>query len=467
MRRRVSDPAIRVSVVSLGCPRNLVDSEVLVGKLAGGPFALQASARGADVVVINTCGFIDAARAESIDVICEMLALKAQGDVKGVVVAGCMVARYGRALARELPDVDAFLDISDYGDAPGLFRTIRARVPGEGSPARAAAGTPFFGGGRPRDARTDLTRARLTLPHTAYLRVSEGCDRRCSFCAIPQIRGRQRSRPLPVLVAEAENLAASGVKELCLVAEETTAYGRDLGTGGRLGLAQLLSALGGIDGLRWIRLLYAHPGSFRPELVAEIRDNDKVVKYVDMPIQHGDDEILKRMKRGTPAAMIRRLVADLRREVPGITLRTTVLVGFPGETERRFENLLALLEEMRFERLGCFTFSREEDTAAHALRQRPAARVAARRRGRVLALERRVIAERNAALVGRTIPVLIDRAAGGEAIGRGEGDAPDIDCSVRVRGAGLKAGTIVQVRVTGARGYDLEGKVQSSAGARR
>ncbi|MBI4881479.1 MAG: MiaB/RimO family radical SAM methylthiotransferase, partial [Planctomycetes bacterium] len=317
------------------------------------------------------------------------------------------------------------------------------------------------------DATTDLTRARLTLPHIAYLRVSEGCDRRCSFCAIPQIRGRQRSRPLGLLVAEAENLAGSGVKELCLVGEETTAYGRDLGPGKGRGIAQLLAALGRIDGLRWIRLLYAHPGSFRPELVAEIRDNEKVAKYVDMPIQHGDDEILKRMKRGTPASGIRRLVAGLRREVPGITLRTTVLVGFPGETERRFENLLALLEETRFERLGCFTFSREEGTAAHALRPRPAARVAARRRARVMALERRIIAERNTALVGRTIPVLIDRVAGNEAIGRSEGDAPDIDCSVRVRGAGLAPGTIAAVRVTGVRGYDLEGRARGAAGAGR
>lgn len=460
----LTENPISVSLVSLGCPKNLVDSEVMVGRLLEGPFVLQAQPEGADVVVVNTCGFIDPAREESIDTICEMLELKARGEIKGVVVAGCMVRRYGEELGRELPDVDAFLDISDYGDAPEVFRRIHARRSGDGSPARAEAGTPMFGGGAPKTARVDLGRALLTVPHTAYLRVSEGCDRKCTFCAIPLIRGTQRSKPIEVLVEEATRLVAQGVRELSLVGEETTAYGSDLGMKYGEGIVALLRALGEIDGLLWTRLLYAHPGSFHASLVDEIRDNKKVAKYVDMPIQHGDDDILKRMKRGTPVAKMRSLIARLRDEIPDITLRTTILVGFPYETERRFQNLLDFLTEARFDRLGCFSYSREQGTSSYDLGSRVSARVAGERRRRVMTLQRRISKQRNLALVGKTLPVLIDVAERDRAIGRTEADAPQIDGTVTVLGKGLQAGQLVTVEIEKASGYDLTGRVRNAVG---
>ncbi|MFH0944352.1 MAG: 30S ribosomal protein S12 methylthiotransferase RimO [Planctomycetota bacterium] len=454
-----------VSLVSLGCPRNLIDSEVLVGRLAGNSFRLQQDPAGADVVVVNTCGFIDAAREESIDTICEMLELKARGEVKGVVVAGCMVRRYGADLTRELPDVDAFLDISDYSDAPEVFRAIASRVSGSGSPGSSVAGTPFFGGGGPKTASVDLGRTLLTLPHTAYLRVSEGCDRKCSFCAIPGIRGRQRSKPIEILMEEAEQLARAGVIELNLIGEETTAYGSDLGMAYGEGIVVLIRALATHNSLRWIRLLYAHPGSFRPSLTRELLENPKLVPYLDVPIQHGDDEILKRMRRGTPVDAIRRMVSSLREEVPDMTLRTTVLVGFPGETERRFGRLLALLEEARFDRLGCFAYSREEGTDAHGLKSRVSARVAAERRRQVMTLQREITARRNEALVGRTLEVLIDQVEDGLATGRTAGDAPQIDCRVELAAEGRRPGMIVDALVTGTDGYDLQARLSSPVGA--
>lgn len=443
---------IRISLISLGCPKNLVDSEVMVGRLAGGAFQMQSEPPGSDVVVVNTCGFIDPAKEESIDTICEMLELKARGEVKGVVVAGCMVRRYGADLARELPDVDAFLDISDYSDAPEVFRRIHARAPGAESPARVEAG------GRTKSEGSDRGRTLLTLPHTAYLRVSEGCDRKCAFCAIPLIRGTQRSKPMAMLIEEARALAAAGVRELSLVGEETTAYGSDLGMPYGEGIAPLLRGLGEIPGIEWIRLLYAHPGSFKQSLVEELRDNPKVAKYVDMPVQHGDDSVLKRMKRGTPVAKIQATIDQLREEIPNITLRTTILVGFPYETERRFENLLAFLEASRFERLGCFSWSREEGTSAHAYGSRVSARAAAERRRRVMTLQRKLNNKQNKALIGTVQRVLVDTAEGKECVGRSEADAPEIDGVVYFESPfRVRPGEFVDVRVEKTDGYDLVG----------
>lgn len=460
---------VTVSLISLGCAKNLVDSEVIVGRLAGGPFALQREPAGADVVVVNTCGFIDPAKEESVDTICEMLELKARGEVKGVVVAGCMVRRYGEELARELPDVDAFLDISDYSDAPSVFRRIRDKAAGDDSPARAEAGGRILRGGE-KTASVDLDRTLLTLPHTAYLRISEGCDRKCAFCAIPLIRGLQKSKPVDVLVAEAVRLAARGVKELSLIGEETTAWGSDLGMGYGLGIVELLRALGGVRGIEWLRLQYAHPGSMKPALVEEIATNPKVAKYVDMPVQHGDDEILKRMRRGTPAARIRDLVRELRAASPDVTLRTTVLVGFPHETETRFENLMAFLAEARFDRLGCFAYSREEGTASHAMTSRVAARTAAERRRKVMTLQRRIAKKAHEAWIGRTRRVLVDRVEKDVAIARSEGEAPQVDPVIRIKGAGhgsgLAPGSFVEVTIDGVDEYDLRASLATLAGSR-
>ncbi|MFG0316038.1 MAG: 30S ribosomal protein S12 methylthiotransferase RimO [Planctomycetota bacterium JB042] len=452
----MSDAPITISLISLGCPKNLVDSEVLIGRLWDGPFDMSSEPAGSDVVVVNTCGFIGPARDESIETVEEMLRLKERGDVKGVVVAGCLVARLGAPLAERLPGVDAFLDLSDYSDAPDVLRRIAGRA---SSPGRAEAGAIFAGGGS-KTAESDLGRGILTLPHTAYLRISEGCDRKCSFCAIPLIRGTQRSKPLEVLVEEAAQLAGLGVRELSLVGEETTAWGSDLGHAYGEGITELLGALDDIEGIDWIRLLYAHPGSFRPSLVEAIRDLESVAKYVDMPVQHGDDDVLKAMKRGTPVERIRGIVRDLRDAVPFVTLRTTILVGFPGETEARFENLMAFLEEARFERLGCFVYSREEGTSSYGLEGAVPTEVAEERRDRVMTLQQRIARERNEALVGYELDVMVDVAGeGGTALGRTEGDAPQIDSAVHLTGEGLSPGSIVIGRVTGTAGYDLEATV--------
>lgn len=455
-KRPVSDAPISIALISLGCPKNLVDSEVMVGRLWDGPFELRAEPEGADVVVVNTCGFIGPAREESIGTVQEMLRLKEQGDVKGVVVAGCLVARLGKPIKDRLPGVDAFLDLSDYSDAPDVIRRIAGR--GGASPARQEAGA-FFGGGAEKTAESDLGRGLLTLPHTAYLRVSEGCDRKCSFCAIPIIRGTQRSKPLDVLVEEAAQLASLGVRELSLVGEETTAWGSDLGHAYGEGIVELLSALDDIEGIDWIRLLYAHPGSFKPSLVEALRDLESVAKYVDMPVQHGDDDILKAMKRGTPSAKIRGIVSDLRDAIPFITLRTTILVGFPGETDERFENLLSFLAETRFERLGCFVYSREEGTSSYDLGDAVPTEVAEERRDRVMALQQSIARARNDSLVGQELDVLVDEVDETGGLGRTEGDAPQIDANVRLTGEDLEPGTILVARVTGVSGYDLEATV--------
>jgi len=456
----VSEDPITISLISLGCPKNLVDSEVLVGRLWDGPFELSAEPEGSDVVVVNTCGFIGPARAESIETIEEMLALKKRGDVNGVVVAGCLVSRLGKPITERLPGVDAFLELSDYEAAPEVIRRAAGRAVEESaSPARQEAGVPFFGEATEKTAEADLGRGLLTLPHTAYLRISEGCDRKCAFCAIPLIRGTQRSKPLDLLVEEAAQLSTLGVRELSLVGEETTAWGSDLGYAYGEGIAELLSALDDVEGIDWIRLLYAHPGSMKPSVIAALRDLENVVPYLDMPVQHGDDDILKAMKRGTPSEKIREVVRTLRAEIPEITLRTTILVGFPGETDERFESLLGFLEETRFERLGCFVYSREEGTSSYDLEGAVPAELAEQRRDRVMTLQRRIAEERNESLVGRPLDVMVDAASDESGLGRTEGDAPQIDANVHLTGAGLEPGAIVEARVTGTSGYDLEATV--------
>ena len=349
--------AIRVSMVSLGCARNLVDSEVLLGHVVEEGLQVVSDAEDADVVVVNTCGFIDTAKQESIDTILSVAALKEEANLKGVIAVGCLAERYGEQLKEQIPELDGVFGLSDYSGVPSVVRKIV-----NGSERRWTA---TVDGGKPKGPRSDTKRCLLTPTSFAYLRISEGCDHTCTFCAIPSMRGRNRSKPIPVLVEEAESLAAAGVKELVVVAEDSTHYGMD-SERKRL-IHVLLERLAEVGGIEWVRLMYAYPHTVLPELTTFLREHPKAVKYLDIPIQHISSPMLRAMKRGVKSEQVRGILDRLREEVPGIAVRSTLITGFPGETEADFEALRALVSDYRFERLGVFPYSREEDTPAHDL----------------------------------------------------------------------------------------------------
>jgi ribosomal protein S12 methylthiotransferase len=466
-RARPSNPA--VCLLSLGCSKNLVDSEVMAGHLAREGLALVAEAAEADVVIVNTCGFIGEARAESEAAIAGLARARREGRLSGLVVTGCMVELHEPQLARQFPEVDALLPISDYSGVPSIVRQVLGGKPsavcptGE-SPAAGARGASGSGrgyatsavplaGGLRKQGDSDLGRALLTAPHTAYLRLGEGCDHVCAFCAIPKIRGKLKSKPAEVLVEEATALATLGARELTLIAEDSTDWGKDLPGGQRL--ADLLARLGAVPGLRWIRVMYAHPATIDDQLIAALGSVPNVAPYLDLPVQHGDDAVLRAMRRGTTAARIRDVVGRLRAAVPGIALRTTVLTGFPGETDEAFERLLALLDELAFDRVGCFTFSPEESTEAARLPGRVPHELAEERRGLVMAAQRRRLQRANRARLGLVEDVLVDAASGGRAVARSVRDAPEVDGRVLVHGGKPRAGEFLSVKITGVKGYDL------------
>jgi len=472
-----------VCLVSLGCSKALVDTEVMGGHLGRAGLTLVSRPEDSDVVIINTCGFIDEARAESIETVQRYLALKRRGDVRGVVVTGCLVQLHEGQLRAEMPEVDAFLPISDYSGVPSIVDALLGHAPsdvcaggeaaGRATADRAPGGMGYptaeiaLPGGLAKLGDSDLGRALLTARHTAYLRLGEGCNHVCAFCAIPKIRGKLKSKPLAVLVEEAGALAQLGVRELTLIAEDSTDWGKDLHEG--LGLADLLLALGGVADLPWVRVMYAHPATIDDRLIDTLASVPNVVPYLDMPVQHGDAEVLRRMRRGTSPARIREVVGRLRGAVPGITLRTTILTGFPGETEEAFGHLLELLAELRFDRVGCFVFSSESSTEAGSMTGTVPRELAEERRAQVMELQRTLLQEKNRARRGTRDTVLVDaveRAVAGSgvlAIGRTATDAPEIDGRVLVelparpaRGAPpVQPGDFLAVRITGAKGYDL------------
>ena len=460
----MSDP-VRVSMISLGCPKNLVDSEVLLGHAAADGLLVAHDVEDSDVAVINTCGFIDSAKEESIDTILEVTELKKQGKIQGVVVVGCLSQRYGDELRNEIPEVDAVLGLSDYSRVPQLLKHIA-----RGGDERFIAPTQ---GGNLKDARSDTSRLVLTPRSYAYLRIGEGCDHVCTFCAIPGIRGKQRSKPIEVLVEEAQGLASGGVRELVLVAEDSTMYGMDW-PGRQRRLADLLEALGTVDGIDWIRLLYAYPHTVSSKITEQLRENPKVVPYVDIPIQHISSPMLRAMKRGVSSEQVRKILDRLRDEVPGVAVRSTYIVGFPGETDQDFEELLALTKDYKFERLGVFPYSDEEGTPAHELDvERVPREVIDARIEAIMTASRANIEERNAGLVGREMRILVDGHLEGGAptladgsaedaslrarmrsVGRSYADAPEIDCSVFFESE-LTSGDFVDARIVGTSGYDL------------
>lgn len=446
--------AIRVSLISLGCARNLVDSEVLLGHVVEEGLSVVRDPEDADVAVINTCGFIEEAKQESIDTILEVCQLKAAGRLKGVLAVGCLAQRYGEELEDEITEVDAFLGITDYSGIPGLIRKLV-----NGSSIRYA-GT--VDGGRPKSAKSDQNRVLLTPQSFAYLRISEGCNHTCTFCAIPSMRGRNRSKPMDVLVEEAENLGNAGVREIVVVAEDSTAYGLDVDR--KRSIHTLMQRLGDTESIDWIRLMYAYPHTVLPELTAVLREHPKVVPYLDIPIQHISGPMLRAMKRGVSSAQVRDILARLRDEVPGIAVRTTLIVGFPGETEADFAELRDFVAEYRFERMGVFTYSHEEGTPAFDLEDSVPTEVAESRQAELMELQRGVMAEHNQGLVGQTLQVLVDgRDPSGDGfVGRTFRDAPEVDGVVRLPDGDLRAGELIAARIERADDYDLHGVVVPS-----
>jgi ribosomal protein S12 methylthiotransferase len=433
----------KVYLLTLGCPKNQIDSEVMTGMLAeqGHEFVLDPAA--ADVLVVNTCGFIDRAKAESIDAILDLARLK-EGNGKRLVVAGCLAQRYATELSQQLPEVDVFV-------GTGQLAAITGAVT---APPQGGRPLVYAGAGH---TLAELERPRVVLGSffSAYLKISEGCSRRCSFCIIPTIRGRHESRPRASVLREAEVLARQGVVELNLVAQDLTAYGRDRGES----LVGLLRALARIDGIRWIRLLYAYPKDISDELLDVIAGEDTVCRYIDLPLQHVNDRILRTMHREHSGASLRKLIARIRRRVPGVVLRTSFIVGFPGETEAEFGELVDFVGEAAIDRVGVFQYSREEDTPAARLPNQISARVKRRRYDVLMRVQARVAAARSARVVGRTEEVLIcETGRDGKVIGRTRGQAPGIDGVVTLHGD-AEPGDIVAARIIGAGPYDLRGVV--------
>ena len=422
----------QINVVTLGCSKNLYDSEVLMGQLRASNKEVVHEGQG-NIVVINTCGFIANAKEESVNTILEYVRQKEAGQVDKVFVTGCLSERYKPDLEREIPDVDAYFGTRDL---PRLLKALGA------------------------DYRHELVGERLTTTptHYAYLKIAEGCDRPCSFCAIPLMRGGHRSQPIEDLVKEAEGLAAKGVRELILIAQDLTYYGLDLYK--RRALADLLRALVQVEGIEWIRLHYAFPAGFPTDVLEVMRQQPKICNYIDIPLQHISDPILKSMRRGTTREKTTRLLETFRREVPGIAIRTTLIVGYPGETEEDFETLRQWVAETRFDRLGCFTYSHEENTHAYQLTDDVPEDVKQQRANAIMELQAGISWELNQARVGKTFRCLIDRMEGGYFIGRTEFDSPDVDNEVRIDASAhyLRLGEFAQIRITEASDYDLFGQ---------
>lgn len=434
----------KVTLINLGCPKNEVDGEVMLGLLERAGFEVTGDPDAADVLLVNTCGFVAAAEEESVDAILAAARHK-EKDGRVLVVTGCLAQRHGEELLSAMPEVDAVVGT---GRVPEIAELVRRALSGE---RVLAVGEPGYDYGRVLPRRATGAR------HVAYVKIAEGCDNRCTYCMIPRLRGRYRSRPLEVVVEEARELAARGARELVLVAQDTTRYGLDLY--GRPRLADLLRALARLEDVRWVRVLYGHPDHLTPDVLAVMAEERRVCRYLDLPLQHVHPDILRRMgRRGSPEELLR-LVEDIRAAVPGVVLRTTFMVGFPGETEAEFEVLRAFAAAARFDRAGVFAFSPEEGTPAARLPDQVPEEVREERRRELLKLQRRLSLSRNRSLVGRVCDVMVDgRTRGGLYLGRTEGDAPEVDGRVYFRaGASLAPGHVVRVRITRGYSYDLAG----------
>ncbi len=452
----LSDPAFEANsesgqkgtyaFVSLGCPKNLVDSEKMLGTLAVDGYTLTAEPRGSDFVIINTCGFIDDSRRESMEVIEEMLELKRAGETKGVIVAGCLPERIGADLRARLPEIDHVVGVFGRDE----ISRVADRLVGNSNEQRD-----LF---RPAPIRAmdDRMRLRITPAHYAYLKISEGCNRTCTFCSIPSMRGKHVTKPIEKVVEEAEELAADGVKELILVAQDTTYYGMDLY--GEVRLTSLLEALEKVEGIQWIRLMYLYPVNFTDQLIDQIAGSAKVLPYLDMPLQHINSRVLKRMQRRVDRDKTVELVEKLRSRIPNLVLRTTFVVGFPGETEEQFEELRQFVQETKFQRMGVFPYSLEPGTPAVKLDGHLPEEVKVQRQEILMADQQKIAFAYGESLVGYELDVLIDeQMEEGIWQGRCFADAPEIDGTVFVRGENLAVGDFVPTEITATQDYDLVG----------
>lgn len=426
---------VRVNVVTLGCSKNIVDSEVLMAQLKANDFSVSHEAKriNHDIVIVNTCGFIEAAKQESINTILHYVDLKQKGRVKKVYVTGCLSERYKTDLEKEIPEVDAYFGTMELGN---LLAKLNA------------------------DYKKELIGERmLTTPkHYAYLKISEGCDRPCSFCAIPLMRGKHVSKPIEKIVQEAQFLLENGVKEIMLIAQDLTYYGLDLYHSRKLN--DLLIQLSEIQGLRWIRLHYAYPAQFPEEILDTIRERENICKYLDIPLQHASDNMLKIMRRGITKRKSIALIETIRKKVPDIAIRTTLIAGHPGETEADFEELKTFVEEMQFERLGIFTYSHEENTHAYTLGDTVPDEVKRHRADEIMEIQQDISFDLNTQKVGKTLPVLIDRKEGQFWIGRTEYDSPEVDNEVLISSdKSLRIGDFIPVTITECTEFDLYGVI--------
>jgi len=420
-----------LNLISLGCAKNLVDSEILLGGLKRSDIRITDDPESADTILVNTCGFLDIAREESIDTIIQAAELKKKGRLKELVVMGCLSERYPNELVKEIPEIDRIFGSNDHMK---IVSFLTGKDYSKDDPL-------FF-------------RSLMTPDHYAYLKIAEGCDNGCSFCSIPLMRGQQKSRNIPDILEEARRLAGSGVKELLVIAQDTTSYGWDLD--GKVYLSDLLRELNTIDSIEWIRVHYAHPAHLSQRIIEAMSNSDKVCNYLDMPIQHASDPILRSMNRGLNRDGIRDRIDRLRSANPGIRLRTTLIVGYPGETEKDFEQLQSFVEETRFDRLGIFTYSEEEGTTGALLDDDIPRNVKDDRKNTLLEIQHDISLEKNEAFIGQTLKILIDKSGEDVCVGRTEYDSPEIDNIVHIQNS-AEPGTFVKVDIKRANEYELIG----------
>lgn len=445
---------IRVHLVSLGCPKNLVDSEVFLGRICSNGFQVASEPEDADILMVNTCGFIDSAKEESVNTILELVAHKEADPAKRVVVTGCLGQRYPGELSREIPEIDAIIGLAEYGRMSEILNRLVAERPARSlvtvSPPQHAA-------------YSEGSRLRLTPTHSAYLRISEGCDNPCTFCSIPSFRGRFRSKSIEALIDEAAELVASGATELNLISQDLTSYGIDMD--GDYQLPRLLERLDAVPGVRWLRLLYAYPYRFSDAMIDAVRDLPRVVPYIDMPVQHINDRVLRRMGRRMGESGTRDLFGRMRERIPGVVLRTTFIVGFPGETEAEFQQLVDFVREYRLERVGVFPYSDEDGTPAVRLPDKVPADVTAARVEELMLAQQQVAFAWNRTRVGTHVEVLIDaleepdaddpEAEPARLVGRSYAEAPEIDSRIYLPAGAGAPGEYLHARITAADGYDL------------
>ncbi|MBI2266360.1 MAG: 30S ribosomal protein S12 methylthiotransferase RimO [Armatimonadetes bacterium] len=438
-------------MTSLGCAKNLVDSQIMVGRLRSKGFEMTSEEQEAEVLIVNTCGFIETAAQESVDAVLELASLKERGKCRGLILSGCLAEKHGSSLLSLLPEVDAVVGTGHFHEMPSIVERVIAgeRVLLTGSVREA----PF----------DDPHRVPLTPSHYAYLKIAEGCDHKCSFCTIPRMRGSFRSRPMESILDEAVRMSKEGVQEIVLIAQDTTAYGLDLY--GEKRLPALLRNLVSLSGPPWIRLMYAYPNTLSRDVLTTIESSPKICRYLDIPLQHSNTRILKAMGRGGSRTSLLKLVGDVRKTVPGIALRTTLISGFPTERKKEFEELLSFVNTARFERLGAFSYSDEEQAASHALSPKVPASVKTARVRRLMETQQRIALERNEHIVGSVLEIMLDRVrekkSGNRTTweGRTRWDAPLVDGKVVVKSGAvtLSPGDRISVRITGATPYDLLG----------